>query len=56
LLTDYCLEVAKTWGVKQVVAEVSKANTRMLATFSNRGFTIKDDQTLDVALVSKPVT
>jgi acetyltransferase len=38
LLTDYCLEVAKTWDVKAVVAETSKQNTRMLATFSGLGF------------------
>ena len=38
LLTDYCLEVAKRWGVKRIVAETSKDNARMLATFRNRGF------------------
>lgn len=54
LLTDYCLEVAKTWGVKRVVAEVSKDNTRMLATFRNRGFQLNDEQE-DVVLASKLV-
>ena len=55
LLTDYCLEVAKTWGVKKVVAEDSKENTRMLATFRNRGFGLNDEQEQDVVLVSKAV-
>ena len=55
VLTDYCLEVAKTWGVKKVVAEVSKENTRMLATFRNRGFQLNDEQEQDVVLVSKAV-
>ena len=55
LMTDYCLEVAKKWGVKRVVAEVSKENGRMLATFRNRGFEINDAQEQDVALVSKSV-
>jgi acetyltransferase len=55
LLTDYCLEVAKTWDVKKIVAEVSKENTRMLATFRNRGFLLNDEQEQDVVLVSKPV-
>ncbi len=55
VLTDYCLEVAKKWGVKKVVAEVSKENTRMLATFRNRGFQLNDEQEQDVVLVSKPV-
>ncbi|MCE5267528.1 MAG: bifunctional acetate--CoA ligase family protein/GNAT family N-acetyltransferase [Planctomycetaceae bacterium] len=55
LLTDYCCEVAKTWGVKRIVAEVSKENQRMLETFRNRGFELNDQQEQDVVLVSKPV-
>ena len=55
LLTDYCCEVAKKWGVKRVVAETSKDNTRMIATFRNRGFEINDKQEEDVVLVSKNV-
>ena len=54
LLTDYCLEVAQPWGVKRVVAEVSRENSRMLATFRNRGFEMNDTEQ-DVVLVSKPV-
>jgi L-amino acid N-acyltransferase YncA len=54
LLTDYSLEVANHWGVKRVVAEVSKENHRMLATFRNRGFQLNDDEQ-DVVLVSRPV-
>ncbi len=54
LLTDYCLELGKPWGVKKIVAEVSKGNSRMLATFRNRGFQF-DDTLIDVVLVSKPV-
>ncbi len=55
LLTDYCLEVAKRWDVKHVVAETSKDNTRMLATFRNRGFKLDAEQEEDVVLVSKDV-
>ncbi len=55
LLTDYCLEVAKRWGVKRVVAETSKDNARMLATFRKRGFEINDSQEEDVVLVGKDV-
>ena len=54
LLTDYCVEIGKTWGVNQIVAEVSKENSRMLATFRNRGFTFGEDQE-DVVIVSKSV-
>jgi acetyltransferase len=55
LMTEYCLEVAKKWGVKRVVAEVSKDNARMLATFRNRGFDLNEEQEQDVVLCSKPV-
>jgi acetyltransferase len=53
LLTDYSLEVAKRWGVKRVVAETSKENARMLATFRNRGFSLNDEQEEDVVMVKK---
>lgn len=53
LLTDYCLEVAKRWGLKKVVAETSKDNARMLATFRNRGFDFNEKADQDVVLVSK---
>ena len=39
----------------KIVAEVSKDNSRMLATFRNRGFQLNDEQEQDVVLVSKPV-
>ncbi len=56
LLTDYCcFEVAKPWGVKKIVAEVANENSRMLATFRNRGFHLNEDQEQDVVLVSKPI-
>lgn len=53
LLTDYCLEVAKRWGIKKVVAETSKDNARMLATFRNRGFEFNEKADQEVVLVSK---
>ncbi len=55
VLTDYCLEVAQRWHVKKVVAETSKDNHRMLATFRKRGFELNDQQEEDVVLVSKSV-
>jgi acetyltransferase len=53
MLTDYCLELAKNWGVGKVVAEMSKDNRRMLATFRSRGFTIRAGPELDVAMATK---
>jgi acetyltransferase len=53
LLTDYCLEVAKRWDLKRIVAETTKDNTRARALFRNRGFAIDDSQEGDAVLVSK---
>jgi acetyltransferase len=53
LVTDYCEEVARRWGVKRVVAETSKDNARMIATFRNRGFDLNEGQEEDVVIVSK---
>ncbi len=55
LLTDYCLEVAKHWDVKRVVAEVSKNNAPMLATFRNRGFELDEEHETDVVLARKTI-
>jgi len=55
MLTDYCLELAKKWGVKQLVAEVAKDNSRMLAVFRNRGFEITSPLTQDVAIARREV-
>ena len=55
LLTDYCLDMAKRWGVNRVVAEVSKDNARMLATFRERQFHLDETQEPDVVLVSKTI-
>lgn len=38
LLTDYCLDIARQWGVERVWAETTTDNERMLAIFQHRGF------------------
>jgi acetyltransferase len=55
LMTDYSLEIAKRWGVVRIVAEVSKDNSRMLATFRNRAFEVNEKSEEDVVLVSKAI-
>ena len=37
-LLDYCLKLARRWGIKRVVAETDPGNGRMLALFRKRGF------------------
>jgi acetyltransferase len=55
LMTGYCLEVAKAWGVKRVVAETSKQNARMVATFRSLGFHESREPVEGVVFVHKDV-
>ena len=52
-LTDYCMEVARRWGVKSVVSETTKDNERMLATFRKRGVAITEDLGEELVLARK---
>ena len=38
VLADHCLTIAKDWGIRRVVGELSPDNLRMLAVFRSRGF------------------
>ena len=39
LLTDYCLEICRSWGIGRIVAETTTTdNHRMQRIFTNRGF------------------
>lgn len=38
VLTDYCLEIARDWKIRRLIAETAPTNTRMLAIFKRRGF------------------
>ncbi|QDT89959.1 bifunctional acetate--CoA ligase family protein/GNAT family N-acetyltransferase [Gimesia algae] len=53
MLTDYCLEVCRTWGVKRMVAETAPENRRMLELFRNRGFIKEDSDSTDTVLLMK---
>jgi acetyltransferase len=51
LLTDYCLEIAGTWNLKQFIAQTTTDNKRMISVFRKRGFKIhinSQDSTVDV--------
>ncbi len=39
LLTDYCLEIARAWGIRSVYAETTPDNARMIAVLKQHGFT-----------------
>jgi len=48
VLTDYCLDIARRWGIRRVVAETTSDNVRMLALFAKRGFDATTDEHGDV--------
>ena len=51
LLTEYCLEIAKNWGLKQFLAQTTKDNQAMISVFRKLKFKIKfnADSTVDVS-------
>jgi acetyltransferase len=51
ILTDYCLEIAKHWKLKKVVAVTTNDNPRMIKVFQNLGFEVNyetGDSTVEV--------
>jgi acetyltransferase len=40
LLTDYCLEVARSWGIGRVYAETTPDNANMIGVLKKHGFTL----------------
>ena len=53
LLTDYCLEIAKRWGIRTITAITTTDNPRMIAVFEKRGFRIVNDLESSLVEVSK---
>ena len=43
MLTDYCFEIAKKWGLKKIVAQTTSDNKRMISVFEKRGFAVEVD-------------
>ena len=40
LLTDYCIEIARSWKLERVVAQTTTDNLPMIAVFERRGFDV----------------
>ncbi len=51
MLTEYCLEIAAGWGLKEVVGETTRDNRAMIATFRNCGFELDFKSSPDSVLV-----
>jgi acetyltransferase len=52
LLTDYCLEIARSWNLKRFTAQTTTDNKRMISVFRKRGFDVRineKDSTVDVS-------
>jgi acetyltransferase len=39
-LTDHCLDIARAWGIRRIIAETAIDNPRMISIFEQRGFRI----------------
>ena len=53
ILTDYCMEIARTWKLKLFVAQTTTDNKRMITVFRKRGFELdinSDDSTVNVQI------
>ena len=55
LLTDYCLEVCRNWGIRRVVAETSHDNHRMLDLFHRSGFAIDAARSQDTVFAERTI-
>lgn len=53
IITDYCFEIAKNWGMKKIVAQTTTDNSRMISVFRKRGFEIYPDPSSSLVDVSK---
>ena len=55
ILTDFCIEIAKHWGLKNMVAQTTSDNRRMISLFNKRGFKIIPDPTSELVEVIKDI-
>jgi len=55
ILLDYCLELARNWGIQRVTAETDPQNTRMLDAFKKRGFSYEVHLDDDVVLLERRI-
>ena len=53
VLTDYCFEVAREWGITRITAQTTSDNPRMVAMFERRGFEITREESGAVVNVAK---
>jgi len=55
ILTDYCLDISKKWGLKKVVAQTVAENQRMISVFRKRDFIITHDKETSTVFFEKSI-
>jgi len=55
ILTDYCMEIAKKWNLKRIVAQTTTDNRPIISIFQKRGFTITYNDTDSTVEVVKEI-
>ncbi len=53
ILTDYCTEIARDWGVRKLTAITTTDNPRMIAVFQRRGWEVRQDLESSLVEVEK---
>lgn len=53
LLTDYCTEIARQWGIRRLTAITTSDNPRMVGVFERRGFRVTNDLESSLVEVTK---
>ncbi len=55
LLLEVCIELARQWGIKRIVAETDPENSRMLSAFHKQGFSKEVNLDDDVVYLEKQI-
>ncbi len=55
IITDFCMEIAKKWNLKKIVAQTTTDNKRMISVFQKRGFSVHTDTNDSTVEVEKEI-
>ncbi|MCX6284071.1 MAG: GNAT family N-acetyltransferase, partial [Bacteroidetes bacterium] len=55
IITDFCIEIAKKWNLKKIVAQTTTDNKRMISVFRKRGFSVHADTSDSTVEVEKEI-
>lgn len=54
-LTDFCLDISRRWGRKQLLAQTTSDNSRIISLFRKRGFEIEHDHESGTVFFKAPL-